>query len=461
MTNNNKEQVLLVGAGLAGSLLSVYLAHRGFAVDMYERRPDMRSMQMSAGRSINLALSTRGTHALSEVGMLDEIMKIAIPMRGRMIHGDDAALTFQPYGKDDSEVIYSVSRGELNRRLMDLAENNPDVQIHFQQRCDGMDFANRTVYFTDEETGKQHSRSGSVVIATDGAGSPIRQSMEKMEGFSFSQDFLEHGYKELSIPPAEDGGFLIEKHALHIWPRHSFMLIALPNLDGSFTCTLFLQQDGNPGFSSLKTAEQVLAFFRKEFPDALTLMPTLAEDFFANPTGALGTIRGYPWYVDDTAALLGDACHAIVPFYGQGMNCAFEDCTVLNECLDEFGGDWRRVFHAYQERRKMNADAIADLALENFIEMRDRVADPHFLLMKKVGLELEERFPDHFIPKYSMVTFHRIPYALAQQRGKIQQEILEQLTEGAGSVENVDFDLAARMITQHLRPYAKEAGLLR
>ncbi|MFZ1731262.1 MAG: NAD(P)/FAD-dependent oxidoreductase [Bacteroidota bacterium] len=458
---DHQQHVLLVGAGLAGSLLSVYLARRGFAVDVYERRPDMRRMHMSAGRSINLALSTRGTHALQEVGMLEDIMKIAIPMRGRMIHGADGTITYQPYGKDDSEVIYSVSRGELNSRLMDLAEEYPHVRIHFRQRCDGMDFANRSVQFTDEESGRSYVRSEDTVIATDGAGSPIRQSMEKNDRFNYSQEFLEHGYKELSIPPSDDGGFLIEKHALHIWPRHSFMLIALPNIDGSFTCTLFLQQKGSPGFDSLDTPEAVREFFAKEFPDALALMPTLVEDFFANPTGILGTVRCYPWHLGDTAALLGDACHAIVPFFGQGMNCAFEDCTVLNECIDEFGPDWNRIFHAWQERRKINADAIADLALENFIEMRDRVADPNFLLMKKVGLALEERFPDHFIPKYSMVTFHRIPYAIARDRGQIQQNILEELTREADTLDEVDFDRAARLITERLRPYAEEAGSLR
>lgn len=415
---------------------------------------------MSAGRSINLALSRRGTHALQEVGLLDAIMGISIPMRGRMIHGADGTLTYQAYGKDDSEVIYSVSRGELNRKLMDLAENFPHVRIHFRQRCDGMDFQNRAVQFTDEETGTSYERSEDTVIATDGAGSPVRQSMEELERFNYSQEFLEHGYKELSIPPSADGGFQIEKHALHIWPRHSFMLIALPNIDGSFTCTLFLQQDGNPGFASLDSAERVREFFAKEFPDALAMMPTLVEDFFANPTGALGTIRCYPWHVEDTAALLGDACHAIVPFFGQGMNCAFEDCTVLNECLDEFGTDWHRVFQAFEERRKVNVDAIADLALENFVEMRDRVADPHFLLMKKVGLALEARFPDHFIPIYSMVTFHRTPYAVARHRGQIQQSILEELTRDADSPESIDFDLAARLITERLRPYAEDAGSL-
>ncbi len=453
-----KQKILLVGAGLAGSLLAVYLAKRGYAVEVFERRPDMRRENISAGRSINLALSTRGIYALREVGLDDAIMQLAIPMRGRMMHGVDGSLTFQPYGKDESEVIYSVSRGELNIRMMDLAEASPGVHISFQQRCDGMDFTSNVLHLTNEKTGKSYKRRGNAVIASDGAGSPVRQAMEQQKGISVSQEFLPHGYKELHIPPREDGTHRIEKNALHIWPRRAFMLIALPNLDGSFTCTLFLQQDGDPGFSSLQTPEQLHAFFEKEFPDARALMPTLEEDFFRNPTGALGTVRCYPWHVGGTAALLGDAAHAIVPFFGQGMNCAFEDCTVLNECIGALDGDWERVFHAYQERRKLNADAIADLALENFIEMRDRVADERFLLMKKVGLALEERFPTHFIPLYSMVTFHRTPYAVAQSRGQIQFKILEELTRDAKDIGDVDLQHAGSLIRKRLRPYAREAS---
>jgi kynurenine 3-monooxygenase len=456
--NDSAQRILLVGAGLAGSLLSVYLAKRGFRVDVRERRADMRRESISAGRSINLALSTRGIHALREVGLRDEIMQLAIPMRGRMMHAVDGTLTYQPYGKDDSEVIYSVSRGELNMRMMDLAGRHDGVSISFRQRCDGMDLARGIVQFTDETTGESYSEEADTVIASDGAGSPIRRSMEALEGFSATVDFLPHGYKELHIPPHPDGSHRLEKHALHIWPRRSFMLIALPNLDGSFTCTLFLAQDGSPGFSSLQTPGDVENFFAKEFPDATALMPTLAGDFFQNPTGALGTVRSYPWHVGGSVALLGDAAHAIVPFYGQGMNCAFEDCTVLNECIGEFGTDWDRVFQAYQERRKINADAIADLALHNFIEMRDRVADARFLLMKEVGLALETRFPARFIPLYSMVTFHRTPYAVALQRGEIQQGILEELTKDASTLDDVDFDRAGTLIEQRLRPYAEEAA---
>ena len=456
--NDHQQRILLVGAGLAGSLLSVYLAQRGMAVDVYERRADMRASRISAGRSINLALSTRGIHALREVGLHDEIMELAIPMRGRMMHAVDGTLTFQPYGKNDSEVIYSVSRGELNKRMMVLAERHERVRMHFHQRCDGIDLSSGSVQFTDEETGKSFSRSGDTVIASDGAGSAIRQTMQRQQRFNYSQDYLAHGYKELHIPPLENGTHQLEKHALHIWPRHAFMLIALPNLDGSFTCTLFLQHDGEPGFSSLEEPDALRSFFLREFPDALALMPSLEEEFFANPVGTLGTIRCYPWHVRGTVALLGDAAHAIVPFYGQGMNCAFEDCTVLNECIDDFDGDWERIFHAYQERRKRNADAIADLALDNFIEMRDSVADERFLLMKKAGLDLEERFPAHFIPQYSMVTFHRTPYAVARGRGQIQKTILEDITRGVERIEDIDYALAERLINERLRPFAEETA---
>lgn len=449
-------RISIVGAGLAGSLLTVYFAKRGFAVDVYEHRSDMRRSSTTAGRSINLALSTRGIHALREVDLLDAIMDLAIPMRGRMIHATDGTLTFQRYGKDDSEVIYSVSRRELNCRLMDLAEAHSDVHLHFHMRCDGIDIAARKLHVTDERTGVAHAIDAGPVIATDGAGSAVRASMERETLVEVSSEMLEHGYKELTIPPATDGGFAMETHALHIWPRKSFMLIALPNPDASFTCTLFLAREGTPGFSSLQTPEDVRTFFDNEFPDAAALMPTLVEDFLENPVGLLGTIRCFPWHHDGTVALLGDACHAIVPFFGQGMNCAFEDCTILNNCLDEYGQDWTRIFQIWEERRKINADAIADLALENFVEMRDHVADPKFLLSKQIGLELERRFPEYFIPKYSMVTFHRTPYAVALRRGIIQSDILRIVSGGISSPEQVDYALADRLLRERLRPYSEE-----
>jgi kynurenine 3-monooxygenase len=451
------ERLIIVGAGLAGSLLAATLARKGYAVDVYERRADMRRNDMSAGRSINLALSVRGINALRQVGMDDAILSLALPMRGRMMHAPDGTTTFQRYGLLPHEVIHSVSRGELNKRLMDAAEAHEDVRIHFSHRCTDMDLRTGEVTFIDDSTGTHITDRATALIATDGAGSAVRDAMQRQNGFSMTQDFLEHGYKELVIPPSPTGDFRLDPDALHIWPRRSYMMIALPNPDRTFTCTLFLQHDGDPSFATLDTPGRVLAFFGEQFPDALPLMPTLLEDFFANPTGALGTVRCSPWNYGDTALLLGDAAHAIVPFFGQGMNCAFEDVVELDRCIDESGGDWKHAFAVCAERRKPNADAIADMALENFIEMRDRVADPEFLFMKEAGLALEQRFPEYFIPKYSMVSFTLLPYAVAKRRGDIQQQILETLTRGVTRIEDVDMDHAGRLITSALRPWAEDA----
>jgi kynurenine 3-monooxygenase len=451
------ERLIIVGAGLAGSLLAATLARKGYAVDVYERRADMRRTDMSAGRSINLALSVRGINALKQVGMDDAILSLALPMRGRMMHALDGSRTFQRYGLLPHEVIHSVSRGELNKRLMDAAEAYEQVRIHFSHRCTGMDLATGEGTFVDDSTGSQISDRGTALIATDGAGSAVRDAMQRQQEFVMTQDFLEHGYKELLIPPSESGDFRLDPDALHIWPRHSYMMIALPNPDRTFTCTLFLQNEGDPSFAMLDTPGRVHAFFAEQFPDALPLMPTLLDDFFANPTGTLGTVRCSPWNYEGTALLLGDAAHAIVPFFGQGMNCAFEDVVELDRCIDECGGDWNRAFALCAVRRKPNADAIADMALENFIEMRDRVADPGFLLMKEAGLALEQRFPDYFIPKYSMVSFTLLPYAVAKRRGELQQHILETLTRSVSRIEDVDMEHAGRLITSALRPWAEDA----
>lgn len=445
----SKKQITLVGAGLTGSLLSIFLAKRGFSVEIYERRPDMRKVEMSAGRSINLALSTRGTYALEQVGLLDRIMIQAIPMKGRMIHALDGGISFQPYGKNEAEVIYSVSRGGLNQSLMDLAEQH-DVKINFNQKCTGINFNSSRLNFYDELSGQETTVPAQVVIGTDGSASAIRTEMAKKRRFNFSQEYLEHGYKELMIPPGPDGSFLLEKNALHIWPRGTYMLIALPNPDGSFTCTLFFPFEGPYSFESLQTEEKVQSFFQQQFPDATALMPTLVNDFFTNPTGALMTIKSFPWSVEDSVLLLGDAAHAIVPFFGQGMNCSFEDCTYLDAALQKYGDDWKGAFREFESARKINTDAIADLAVDNFIEMRDRVADPHFLLKKRVGLALEEKYPMQFVPKYSMVTFHRIPYSIALKFGKIQEEILDTLCASIQEVSQVDWELAQQLIQKKL-----------
>ncbi len=450
-----KDRVTLVGAGLAGSLLSIYLAQRGFDVDVYERRPDMRKVNIGGGRSINLALSTRGIHALKEVGVLEQVMKIAIPMKGRMMHAVSGELTFQRYGKDDTEVIYATSRSQLNMALMDAAERLPNVTLHFNRKCTGMNFGTDELALFDEVVGKSMKVQTGTVIGTDGSASALRMEMEGIPQFHSSQQYLEYGYKELAIPAGPMGAWLLEKHALHIWPRGTFMLIALPNIDGSFTCTFFFPHEGELSFKTLNTRDRVNTFFHEHFPDAIALMPDFIDQFFSNPTGAMVTVKCSPWHAGGKMALLGDAAHAIVPFFGQGMNCAFEDCTSLNEIMgkklevekQEIGEEWwKSVFDEYERARKINTDAIADLAVENFVEMRDLVAHPKFLLKKKVEQALHQRFPEKFIPKYSMVTFHRIPYAVALSRGKVQERILDELCSTISTVDTLDWARAGQLI---------------
>jgi kynurenine 3-monooxygenase len=445
------ETVTLIGAGLNGPLLALGLVKREFKVEIYERRPDMRRVRMSAGRSINLALSTRGIHALTQAGLWDGMQNIIIPMKGRMMHSPSSELTFQPYGKDESEVINSISRAELNIALMNAAEAQ-GVRIHFDRRCTGIDLRTGAVQIRDEQSGSQRTVEGGVVIGCDGSASAIRNAMLKLNRFNFSQQYLDYGYKELTIPADPGGKHVLETHALHIWPRGNFMLIALPNIDGTFACILFLPFEGNDSFAQLNTPAAVAEFFQARFPDAVPLMPDLADNFFANPTGSMVTVKCSPWHVEGCALLLGDAAHAIVPFFGQGINCGFEDCTILLELIDRHGADWERVFREFEQARKVNTDAIADLAVENFVEMRDRVADPHFLFRKKVELALETKYPQLFLPKYAMVTFHRIPYATALRRGRIQEAMLAELCDGIERIEGLDWEKADRLVHSELTP---------
>ena len=446
-----KSKITLIGSGLAGPLLAISLVERGFRVQIYERRRDMRRVRISAGRSINLALSTRGIHALREAGIWDAIQKIIIPMKGRMMHSVAGELTFQPYGRNETEVINSVSRSELNIALMNAAEKC-GVTIHFNQRCTGFDLQTSAAHLRNEETGKSSKVRSDIVIGTDGAASAIRTELLKTARFNFSQHYLEYGYKELTIPAGPDGQHVLEPNALHIWPRGSFMLIALPNIDGTFGCILFLPFSGDSSFAQLGSAGTVLEFFQALFPDVVPLMPHLAENFFANPTGSMVTIKCSPWHHGGKALLLGDAAHAIVPFFGQGLNCSFEDCTCLLELLDTHGPEWPKVFTYFEEARKPNTDAIADLAVENFVEMRDRVADPRFLFKKTVELALEARYPERFIPKYAMVTFHRIPYSVASARGSLQDHMLSELCDPIERVDDLDWSKAQEMIHRELAP---------
>lgn len=445
------ETITLIGAGLNGPLLGLEMARRGFKVQIFERRPDMRQVRMSVGRSINLALSTRGIHALTQAGLWDGMRKIVIPMKGRMMHSIRSELTFQPYGKDESEVINSISRANLNIALMDAAEE-AGVKIFFQQRCIGIDLKTGTLRFRDESAAANHTVETAIVIGCDGSASAIRNEMLKLNRFNFSQQYLDYGYKELTIPAGPGGQHMLETCALHIWPRGNYMLIALPNIDGTFGCILFLPFEGTDSFEQLNTAPEMLGFFLSRFPDAVPLMPDLANNFFANPTGSMATIKCSPWHAECRVLLLGDSAHAIVPFFGQGINCGFEDCTSLLELLDRHGPDWKRVFPEFEAARKVNTDAIADLAVENFVEMRDRVADPRFLLQKKVELALEARYPQTFVPKYAMVTFHRIPYSVALRRGRTQERILADLCAGIDRVEDLDWNKADRLIGTELTP---------
>jgi kynurenine 3-monooxygenase len=414
---------VLIGSGLAGGLLAAYFGRRGYEVDLYERRADPRAGNFVGGRSINLALSTRGIHALEQLGIADEVLQHAIPMRGRMIHDKSGDLHFSPYDRDPNKHINSIGRAALNTTVIEAAQRYPNVRVHFNHRCTEVEL-DEAVAHLETENGPLTAR-GDAVIGVDGAFSAVRQSMQKrLGGFQYEESYLPHGYKELTIPPAPDGGWRMEKEALHIWPRKSFMMIALPNPDGSFTCTLFWAFEGPRSFATTKSDDDVRRFFHEEFPDAVPLMPALLEDFRENPTGSLVTIRCAPWYYQDKVALVGDAAHAVVPFYGQGMNAAFEDCVVLDECLAEFADNRERAFAEYFSRRKENADALADLAVHNFIEMRDKTASKTFRAKKKLDHLLEGLFPGLYLPLYTMVTFTRIPYAEAARRAQRQDRIV-------------------------------------
>jgi kynurenine 3-monooxygenase len=414
---------VLIGSGLAGGLLAAYLGRRGHEVDLYERRADPREGNIVGGRSINLAISTRGIYALEQIGIAEDALQTAIPMRGRMIHNKSGALHFSPYDVDPKKCINSIGRAALNTTVIEAAQRYPNVRVHFNHKCARVDLDDAVAHL-ETQSGEITAR-GDAVIGVDGAFSAVRQSMQlKIGNFQYDESYLAHGYKELTIPPGPDGAWSMEKNALHIWPRKSFMMIALPNPDGSFTCTLFWEFEGPCSFATTKTDDDVRRFFGEEFPDAVSLMPTLLEDFRQNPTGSLVTIRCAPWYYRDKVCLLGDAAHAVVPFYGQGMNAAFEDCVVLDECLEKFSYDRERAFAEYFSRRKENADALADLAIGNFIEMRDKTASRIFRAKKKLDHVLEAALPGIYFPLYTMVTFTRIPYAQAARRARFQDRIV-------------------------------------
>lgn len=427
----------LVGAGLAGALLARLLAQRGWQVDVYERRGDPRVLGYAGGRSINLALAERGLHALRQAGADAAVMARTVMMRGRMVHFAEGGTQLQRYGRDDREVIWSVHRGDLNIALLDLAEQ-AGARLHFDRRLDTVDFDTRTAQFVCDADASTHCVRFRAIVGSDGAGSALRQEMGRVMSLGERLDPLGHGYKELEIPSAPQGGFRIEPNALHIWPRGDYMCIALPNDSGTFTVTLFMANAGDPGFDGIVTAEQARIFFQQEFPDAVPLIPALEADWTANPVGTLATLSLDCWHLDGRAVLIGDAAHAMVPFHGQGMNCAFEDCVALADKLDaheDLGG----AFSAFEADRLPNAVAIQRMALDNYLEMRDRVDDADYLLQRELELRLQQRHPRRFVPHYSMVSFMRMPYSVAYERTRIQLDILANATRDVSDVDLVDW----------------------
>ncbi|WP_299387219.1 NAD(P)/FAD-dependent oxidoreductase [uncultured Lacinutrix sp.] len=425
---SKKENIVIIGAGLCGSLLALRLAQRGYTVNVYESRPDLRTTDISAGRSINLALSDRGLKAMRLAGVEDKVKPLCIPMYGRLIHDIEGNTFPSNYSGRDNEYINSISRGELNGLLLTEADSYDNLTIHFNKKCNGIDIENNTALLYDYRTKTEFEVKGDVLFGTDGAGSSLRKSyyLERKFLFSYSQNYLTHGYKELEIPASADGKHLISKDYLHIWPRGDYMLIALPNLDGSFTVTLFLSYEkGKYNFKNLTTEETINEFFVTQFPDALALIPNIADEFFNNPTGALGTVKCSPWHYKNKNVLLGDSAHAIVPFYGQGMNASFEDVTVFDAILDKHEGDWETIFKVYEKTRKADTDAIADLAIDNYYEMRDHVANPIFKEKRTIEMALEKEFPNDYFSKYSMVTFKEdIPYHEAMTKGRAQDKAI-------------------------------------
>lgn len=459
----SSETMIVVGGGLVGSLLAIDLRKKGYEVSLFERRADLRKNNAEAGRSINLVVTSRGLNALAQVGLVEKALNITVPVVGRLMHSKVGDLHFQPYGRDESECNYSVSRRELNELLLNEAEK-AGVHTFFNHCLESVDFENNTLGFVDAEGETQETIQFSRLFGTDGVGSAVRKEMIRQirKDGGASEEWMEplgSGYKELFLPLGKKGESQIRKNVLHIWPRRHHMLMALPNLDGSFTMTLYLPEEGPDSFGQMTDPERVRSFFVKEYGDVAPLMTGLENQFFDNPTGGLATLRTYPWHYKDQAILLGDAAHAVVPFFGQGMNCGFEDVYELGQLQSQWAGDWQKIFDHYTEMRKPNGDAIADMAIENFSEMRDRVGDSQFLLMKKVEKILEETFPTTYRSRYGLVMYTLAPYRLCQEIGLIQTEILSQLCQGLHEADQVDLSLAAQLIQAELVPFYKKYDL--
>ena len=454
MTESDRH-ITIVGAGLAGALLGALLARRGWKVDIYERRGDPRLEGYEGGRSINMALAERGRHALQKAGIEQEVMARTVMMRGRMVHFADGEQQLQRYGRDDSEVIWSVHRGNLNITLLDHAEAS-GATLHFNRRLDSLDFeAGRARFINDANEGKASTVDFNVIVGADGAGSAVRAQMQRETRLGERFEPLGHAYRELEIPAGDDGQFRIEPNALHIWPRDDYMCIALPNDSGNFTVTLFMPNEGDPGFNTVRSVQQARELFQRDFPDLLPLLSGLDHDWQHNPVSPLGTLYLDRWRLYGRAVLVGDAAHAMVPFHGQGMNCALEDCVSLARHIEE-APDLAAAFTAYENERRPNAEAIQQMALDNYREMRDRVDDADYLLQRELELKLQQRHPDRFVPRYAMVTFMRIPYALALERNRIQLEILAQATEGMETLDGVDWEALDEQVNTRLAPLTEE-----
>jgi kynurenine 3-monooxygenase len=443
----NKEKFTLIGAGLTGPLLATYLAHRGYCVEIFERRSDMRKESISAGRSINLALSARGNNALKEVGLYDKIKPNTIPMKGRMIHGLNGNTNLQPYGQKENEVIFSVSRAQLNMELMNMAEETGNVTIQFNHQLLSADLEQNKLLFQLSDSLEKIEWPFKRVIGCDGSASILRKSIVEKANIKYLKKPLGHGYKELTIPAMDSGKFQIEPNALHIWPRGNYMLIALPNNDYSFTCTLFFPMIGKTSFDTVRTEKEILDLFQSQFPDSIDLMPNLVEEFQKNPIGDLASVYCKPWHWEDKALLIGDAAHAVVPFFGQGMNASFQDCSTLAKLMDQNENNWKIIFNAFSSAQVENGHAIADMALENYMEMRDHVNDPKYKKRREIELKLERMFPDQFIPRYSMVSFHQIPYAEVYQLGKRQFNIIGEVLKADPSGQFIDKAMVEKMLS--------------
>lgn len=430
MTQERKN-IAIIGSGLVGSLLAIYLKRYGHKITVFDRRPDIRNIEFS-GRSINLAMSNRGWNALKAVGLEDEIKTIAIPLDKRAMHVIGKPQYYQKYGKD-GEAIWSISRGVLNRKMIDLAEKN-GVDFRFEEKVWDIDLPEAKIFTGDSEKGEWKAYAFDLVFGCDGAFSRVRHKMQRRSRFDYSQDFIDVGYKELTIPANADGSHKLDKHSFHIWPRGKFMFIAMPNLDGSFTCTLFMPFEGEVSFESIKTKKDAVLFFTTYFPNVKNEIENLTEDFFKNPTSAMVTMKCYPWTYWNKVALVGDSAHAVVPFYGQGMNAGFEDIFVLDQIIQDVGNDWEKIFQTYQEKRKPNADAIAELSYRNFLEMSNKTADPNFLLQKKIEKRFSSKYPEKWIPAYSRVTFSERPYAEALALGDAQESIMKEVMK----IPNID-----------------------